>query len=626
MGFIKKVFTPSKEKSKNTNTEENIDIVEVIANPNIEDVDAMGSNIIDKPRTGGARDLLGTDKYLESLIRFIKTAQMPTTIAIQGEWGSGKTSMMNQIKFQICESKEKPSNEYYGVWLNTWQYSLMKTTDEALVSIIHGMTGEILKIINSKHESSASSVTKQVGNVLGVLAKAAAKTAISTTGLDGDGIVDSVSGGNQPETTVLALRDALQNAVNKCLEEDKKAGNNNKGFLFFIDDLDRIDPPVAVEILELIKNIFEVDNCLFILAIDYDVIIKGLEPKFGPLTDKNEREFRSFFDKIIQLPFRMPVANYNIDTFLIKSLQRVNYIGDTENSDEEFKSLITKMAVESVGTNPRALKRLINTLSLIQIMNEIEPGDFGEKRHERLMNFGFVCLQIAYPSIYNMVVAEPNFIKWDEKTANKLRLKPLTEDQIQQLDGTDEFDEDWEKTIFRACLNDHYLRSRAFNVSNLLNAIRNLAPTEEEFEEEIERVLTLSSVTSVSVESQTQNKPKFAKIRMAGWEPFEESLKLKGYNDNIILIVKTIHDYAKETFKEDLQFQFTPNFLTLQSNKSLVKSKTFCWVRFQKSQIKLEGLNKQLDYLPILKSPEEFTSEIKNALKSNFEYLNAGKV
>ena len=624
MGFIKKVFKASKDDAKTGSTEKKL-VDGTITNPNIIDSDVIGSNVIDKPRTGGARDLLGTDKYLESLIRFIKTAQMPTTIAIQGEWGSGKTSMMNQIKFQICESEEKPTNEYYGVWLNTWQYSLMKTTDEALVSIIHGMTAEILSIINSKHESAASSVTRQVGSVLGVLAKAAAKTAISTTGLDGDGIVDSVTGGNQSETTVLALRDALQNAVNKCLEEDKKAGNNNKGFLFFIDDLDRIDPPVAVEILELIKNIFEVDNCLFILAIDYDVIVKGLEPKFGPLTDKNEREFRSFFDKIIQLPFRMPVANYNIDTFLIKSLQRVNYIGNTEDSDEDFKALITKMAVESVGTNPRALKRLINTLSLIQIMNEIEPGDFGEKRHERLMNFGFVCLQIAYPSIYNMVVSEPNFIKWDEKTASKLRLKPLTEDQIQQLDGTDEFDEDWEKTIFRACLNDHYLRSRAFNVSNLLNTIRKLTPNEEEFEDEVERVLTLSSVTSVSADNQTQNKPKFAKIRMAGWGPFEESLKLKGYNENIISIVKAIHDYSKEVFKEDLQFQFTPNFLTLQSQKSLVKSKTFCWVRFQKSQIKLEGLNKQLDYVPILKNIDDFNSEIKDALKSNFQLLNSGQ-
>ena len=41
-------------------------------------------------------------------------------------------------------------------------------------------------------------------------------------------------------------------------------------------------------------------NCVFVLAIDYDVVVKGLESKFGKKTEENEREFRSFFDKIIQ--------------------------------------------------------------------------------------------------------------------------------------------------------------------------------------------------------------------------------------------------------------------------------------------------------------------------------------
>ena len=60
------------------------------------------TNVIDVPRIEGGRDLLGIDKYLEALNRFITSANMPTTIAIQGEWGSGKTSMMNQIKFSLC--------------------------------------------------------------------------------------------------------------------------------------------------------------------------------------------------------------------------------------------------------------------------------------------------------------------------------------------------------------------------------------------------------------------------------------------------------------------------------------------------------------------------------------------
>ena len=113
---------------------------------------ARTSNIIDKPRREGAEDLLGVDKYTDALIQFIESCQMPTTLAIQGEWGSGKTSLLNQIRYRLCESslhsvevnKEKP---FYGVWLNTWQYSLMKSKDEALISIIKGLTTEILSII-----------------------------------------------------------------------------------------------------------------------------------------------------------------------------------------------------------------------------------------------------------------------------------------------------------------------------------------------------------------------------------------------------------------------------------------------------------------------------------------------
>lgn len=85
--------------------------------------------------------------------------------------------------------------------------------------------------------------------------------------------------------------------------------------MFFIDDLDRINPENAVQILELLKNMFEVNNCIFVLAIDYDVVVKGLKAKFGSNTGDDDRAFRSFFDKIIQMPFSMPVGAYDITAF-----------------------------------------------------------------------------------------------------------------------------------------------------------------------------------------------------------------------------------------------------------------------------------------------------------------------
>jgi hypothetical protein len=384
----------------------------------------------------------------------------------------------------------------------------MKTPEETLLGIIDGLSKIVCKIIEDKHKSLASHIGNKIGKALQIVAKSAAKTAISHTGLDGKEIVDGLSGGGSANSqTILGLRNSLEEVIGECLALDSQAGKPKKGFLFFIDDLDRIDPPVAVNILELIKNIFEVDNCIFILAIDYDVVVKGLEPKFGPLTEKNEREFRSFFDKIIQLPFSMPLGSYTINEFLIQSLIEVNYLDEKLKSNEEFCSEITEMALSSVGTNPRSLKRLINTLSLIQIMNELEEGAFGESSTHRLINFGLVCMQIAFPSFYEIVGEQPDFSAWDDSIAQRLRLKDLTEDERRQLDQTDEFDEEWEKIVYRIAQLDPYLRNKAFSVSTLMNLIKNAVPVDADFGKTIESILSMSSVTSVEMDKKSRAKP-----------------------------------------------------------------------------------------------------------------------
>ena len=137
------------------------------------------------------------------------------------------------------------------------------------------------------------------------------------------------------------LKSDIQKAIGEIFPV---SSNNQKGFLFFIDDLDRIDPPVAVKILELLKNIFDLPRCIFVLAIDYDVVVKGLKPKFGELTPQNEREFRSFFDKIIQLPFSMPMSSYKIDKFLTEKLKDIGFLSDTEINNIELTTTLSEFA------------------------------------------------------------------------------------------------------------------------------------------------------------------------------------------------------------------------------------------------------------------------------------------
>ena len=96
--------------------------------------------------------------------------------------------------------------------------------------------------------------------------------------------------------------------------------------IIYVDDLDRIDPKDAVSILELLKNIFNIKDCVFVLAIDYQVVVKGLVGKFGKPTPENEWEFRAFFDKIIQLPFSMPMGNYDIANYVLGLAREIGFL------------------------------------------------------------------------------------------------------------------------------------------------------------------------------------------------------------------------------------------------------------------------------------------------------------
>jgi hypothetical protein len=581
------------------------------------------SNIIDKPRKAGAPDLLGVDDYMHSLIKFIVTCNMPTTIAVQGEWGSGKTSMLNQIRHELCETglnenldKELP---YYGIWVNTWQYSIMKTREETLMAIISGLTNEISRIIKRKHESQSKAVLSKVTSFFGKVAKAGAKVAVSNIGLEGD-VVDGFFDGEDESVDLLNFKNSLQDAIAECLRLDKKQGNNNRGFIFFIDDLDRIDPPVAVEILELIKNIFEVDNCIFVLAIDYEVVVKGLIPKFGPLTEKNEREFRSFFDKIIQLPFSMPVAMYDVNHFLLQSLEDIGYIDEKFAANESLKDKLTDFAMLSVGTNPRSLKRLINTLSLLNIIDK-RKNNSNKEAYELVINFGLVCIQIAYPKIYQALIEDTNYKEWNEKTAKKMRLPDITESQSIILKDTTEFDEEWETVLYRLCQKDPYLSSRTFQISQLLNYLSELVPENLDFHDELTKIIGTSAVTSVSLDYTPKQTKKGDKVRYEGWAGFEFMLK---ENKNIIPFIptlKSIHDYFDNEFKDLIQFNYTPNFLTIACKFASTRVKTLIFIRLKKDFVIFEYAGKAA----AIKNIDDFNETIKTELRNRFNELSTTK-
>ena len=460
----------------------------------------MKSSIIDVPRKPSQADLFGIQVYQDALIKYIRLTDTPITIALQGEWGSGKTSLMNQLRYNLCDEEGAP---YYAIWINTWQYSLMKTPQQSIISILEGIINQIGQLNPSRHKWEESK--KKIGGVFKKMATIGTKVAAGVVGVEGD-VVNDIFNSDSSESDIAQLKDEIARLIDDALAQD----STKQGFTFYIDDLDRIDPPVAVEILELLKNIFDLEKCVFILAIDYDVVIKGLKPKFGELTESNEREFRSFFDKIIQLPFSMPVASYNVDTFLVDALRKIEFFTDEELNDPQLAEDLSEIARLSVGSNPRSLKRLTNTLALISLINEVQTQQDVNARQTVLnkeLNFALVCMQIAYPYIYNQLTEEPDFKNWNDRIASRLKLRPLTEMEKESLDSVEEFDEEWEKVLFRMCQKETYLSTRTFSVSSLLNKIAEIVGNDAELGNIIASTLELSAVTNLKAFDGPLKKP-----------------------------------------------------------------------------------------------------------------------
>lgn len=508
--------------------------------------------IVDEPNRGDQPDKLDISRHAMALTHFIQKSDTPITIGIQGEWGSGKTSLLNSIWSKLDES-----NEYKQIWINSWENSLLCSPEEALLKIIS-------EIIDNMLDSDIDVNRKdKIKKAATGLMKGALRIGV-TTALGGKAgeVTEELLGTD--ENTIKQLRQQL---IGLSEEVRERPTNPYQKIVIYVDDLDRIEPRDAVRILELLKNIFNVPGCVFVLAIDYQVVIKGLEGKFGKRTAENEWEFRAFFDKIIQLPFMMPMGQYNIGMYVNDLLQRIGFV------DHEIEgNLIENIILRTIGGNPRSVKRLINSLALIGLFenpdqnpspseDSAEALTSGDTR--KLLLFNLVCLQIAYPEIYNLLVRKTDFRRWDDATAFEVtqRKEEAEKEKFERnlkdaIDSGPDFDEEWEQCLYRICYHNLRYRNRVTDISRLLNFIKDdlLQEFDENLGDVIADVLGETAVTSVNTtdESQITLPERAGKGKRRELENFEmwlvDKKQTNGASDEELKLVNDLHDTIKNEF------------------------------------------------------------------------------
>lgn len=465
------------------------------------------SSLIDLPREYDQADWLGIESFQQGLFQFIRHTATPITIALQGAWGTGKTTWLNVLKHELCDQDDAP---FYGIWVNTWQFALTNSpnspnsSQKAVIGILLFIMTQLEQFLEphepKRHRFKMSPTMKKWVAVL-------AKVAVAQLGVESSVVNDLVSA--EPKNAAeadSALAQLKTEAQALMAEVTAPEHSKKRGVIILVDDLDRIDPVLAVEILEIFKNVFDFQQCIMVLAVDYNVVIKGLRPKLGELSAHNEHEFRVYFDKLIQLSFQLPVGAYDVEQFLASALQSVGFVtAEDQRRNPELISDLSKIALLSVGRNPRTLKRVANTLSLLTLIQQCQGKAQKEQASattqlclSKKLSFALVCIQNAYPDIYDLLCTEPDFLHWDTDHASsqngpapEIKTKCLSQGARSKLTN-------WERVLLRACQRSDYLQQNVDNLLDLFQLMADLDDGSPQLLETMRQVLMLSAVTRLN--------------------------------------------------------------------------------------------------------------------------------
>ena len=376
-------------------------------------------------------DGLGFGATAKQLARVALQAQPPFTVALTGKWGAGKTSVLRQafatlggepiaqaLPFgeplsdrafdqDVGEMWQKLS--YFGtksgdksglseeqlelgnlaerclcVWYSPWQH---QQADNPLLPLLL----EIKKQYNTlaKAKKITADISKGSGRIgitllekvidasLSIAAKNQIKIASGTSAeiakawQGNESELDQISDGQRFH---LLFEEAIETLLRS--RKGRFKFNDAARLIIFIDDLDRCEESVIVQLLESIKLYLHSQRCVFILGIDPDAVLGALKRHWK---ERSEQSNAEYLEKLVQAQLEVPQPSTKLVRSLIEAqlsdhgipieappqpsaTEKAN--GDKDQAKDADSAIddLSIMLEKLLEPNPRKIKNFLNSL------------------------------------------------------------------------------------------------------------------------------------------------------------------------------------------------------------------------------------------------------------------------
>ena len=390
----------------------------------------METQTLEKP-TFDTQDEFKRKPIAENIIRLLTSDINLSPMVIDGGWGTGKTEFCQKL-IRLMEQQQL---NYQPVYIDAFRSD---HSGEPLLALL----AEIIKTCtpedtdgqpSEKRKNITRKIAKAAGFGIKTVAKAAASHLLKQSTDDlAEGLQQIMNDGQDADSLAETVTDAaatiashtIDATVEALLKEQIEAEKNletlkaclkelaaEKPIILFIDELDRCRPDYAVDMLEVIKHVFDVENVKVVLVTNTKQLRAAINHRYGVEVDAQK-----YLDKFLKYSFALPEViggiNYlvrkdNLVTIiyfhkLIRSSPMFNQFKDSIYNEYNIDFISDMMERNNISL--RETERFVHHLEIYLTLR-------GELNKERRIEYNLliilgVFIFCFYPSLINDIYKE----------------------------------------------------------------------------------------------------------------------------------------------------------------------------------------------------------------------------
>lgn len=285
-------------------------------------------------------------------------------IGLHGQWGSGKSSVMNFVLAMLKKhNQENEDDQVVHIDFRPWLVS----GHQDLIVAFFKILSESLGPKKGWWTLAVRGVASVVDGTTDRLVDAAATVALTVDPTAGvaSGVSSDLAKKGVKSLISRFLQDPSLQAAYENLKTELK--ETKKRFLVTIDDIDRLEDDDVRSIMQMVKSIGRLPNVTYLLSYDREIVWDALDKG-------TKRAGPRFAEKIVQQEIELPVPRRNALLALLD--QEIAFLTKDTPNNSRWQYLVRDGVQRWIRT-PRDVVRLSNAVKFCwpAIEGEIDPQD-----------------------------------------------------------------------------------------------------------------------------------------------------------------------------------------------------------------------------------------------------------